>query len=171
MEYKKQEVTIFLSESNKIEDEPGAEALQTSLNAWNHIKKMDKLTVGDLLTCHLLIMGSLNPSIAGEFRTVDVYVGGAKGYPPHTINSAVERWLSEANLVNITDEIKENHIWFETIHPFQDGNGRTGRMVLLWQRQKAGLPLIIIKADSKHQYYYPWFTEARIIGKYKYKGE
>ena len=172
MEYSQQEVTIFLSESNKIENEPGAEALMTSLNAWNHIKKLDKLTIEDLLTCHLLIMSGIRPDIAGKFRTIDVYVGGAKGYPPHAIDKAVRQWIFHINneIVCTVDMIKETHIWFEIIHPFVDGNGRIGRMVLLWQRQKSGLPFIIIKADTKHQYYYPCFIEARMIGKYKYKG-
>lgn len=170
MEYQEKEVTTFLLESNKIENEFSAEALQTSLNAWNNIKKLDKIRIEDVLTCHLLIMGSLRPDIAGKIRTVDVYVGSAKGYPPHAIHQAIEDWLFTANTVNTIDKIKENHIWFEIIHPFADGNGRTGRMVLLWQNQKSRLPFAIIKADSKNQYYYPWFTEARAIGKYRYKG-
>lgn len=171
MEYTEKEVTFFLTESNKIEEEYSAGALQTSLNAWNHIKKSEFLTIEDLLTCHLLIMGSIRPDIAGKIRTVDIYVGGAKGHPPYALEHAIRNWLAFANNTNTIDKIKDNHIWFEIIHPFVDGNGRIGRMVLLWQSQKSGLPFAVIKADTKYENYYPWFVEARAIGKYKYKGD
>ena len=171
MEYTQEEVTKFILESNKIENVTGDDALQTSFNTWNHLRNLNKLTVENLLTCHLLIMGDINPAIAGKFRLVDAYVGSAKGYPPFAICSSIIAWLSVANTVDTIDEIKETHIWFEIIHPFADGNGRTGRLVLLWQSMKSGLPFAVIKADTRYESYYPWFTQARYIGKYKYKGD
>ncbi len=169
MGYPEEKVSIFIKESNAIELEYSKEAIHSSLNAWNHIRNLKKLTIEDLLTCHLLIMGNIRPDIAGKLRVVDAYVGNAKGYPPHAINQAIKEWLVTANTVDMIDEIKESHIWFEIIHPFADGNGRTGRMVLLWQSQKAVLPFAVIKADTKHENYYPWFAQARYIGKYRFK--
>jgi len=49
------------------------------------------------------------------------------------------------------------HINFEKIHPFIDGNGRIGRMLLNWQRVKLGLPVLVIK-ESEKQEYYKWFN-------------
>ena len=48
------------------------------------------------------------------------------------------------------------HAEFEKIHPFIDGNGRIGRMIMNWQRLKNGLPLLIIRESEKHEYY-RWF--------------
>jgi len=49
-----------------------------------------------------------------------------------------------------------DHIHFEKIHPFVDGNGRMGRILMNWQRVKVGLQPLIIWA-SERQAYYAWF--------------
>jgi len=54
--------------------------------------------------------------------------------------------------------IKEQHIAFETIHPYEDGNGRMGRLILNWQRVHCGLPILVIK-DSEKNLYYQWFED------------
>jgi Fic family protein len=48
---------------------------------------------------------------------------------------------------------KECHIKFEEIHPFEDGNGRVGRLIWAWQRRQMGLPLLIIFNREKQEYY------------------
>ena len=54
------------------------------------------------------------------------------------------------------EAIRQGHIDFETIHPFEDGNGRTGRMLMSWQRKKAGLEPLLIRASERWEYY-QWF--------------
>ena len=54
------------------------------------------------------------------------------------------------------EEIKKWHIMFEHIHPFEDGNGRTGRILMNIQRLKIGLPILIIYEKHKFKYY-DWF--------------
>lgn len=82
------------------------------------------------------------------------------------IKPEMEQWIVNANDVvqngkeepiHFLDElIRKHHIRFEKIHPFIDGNGRVGRMLMNWQRIKVGLPLLIIWEDEKSDYY-KWF--------------
>jgi Fic family protein len=51
------------------------------------------------------------------------------------------------------DKIAKFHLDFETIHPFNDGNGRIGRVMMNWQLQHEGFPNIIIRDKEKKTYY------------------
>lgn len=59
------------------------------------------------------------------------------------------------------DRIAKFHLDFETIHPFCDGNGRIGRVLICWQLRRLGFPLIIIR-DKEKQVYYKSFDDYRI---------
>src|SRR5699024_5513484 len=48
--------------------------------------------------------------------------------------------------------ILDTHIQFERIHPFSDGNGRTGRMVMMYSLLQEGFPSLIIEKETKAQY-------------------
>ena len=71
----------------------------------------------------------------------------------------IEEWVLEAR-------IKKDHVEFESIHPFVDGNGRIGRLLMNWERIKLGLPIIIIYEKSKGEYY-AWFREMTIVSRKK----
>lgn len=146
----------FLKESNAIEREYSKEALEDAKDAWALAKRhKGDIDIKLILKIHRQLMKTLNPRIAGKLRKVEVQVGYRVCMP----SKAVESHLKELcrQISNIEKEIKEWHILFEKIHPFEDGNGRTGRILMNIQRLKLGLPLLIIHEGKEQQEYYKWF--------------
>ena len=162
MKITKEEIE-FLKESNAIEDEYSEEALEDAKHACNFAKrhKHNKIDIHFIELIHHELMRRLNPRIAGKLRDCDVWVGGRKGYNPEEIEISLRDWCLGTNFKESIDEgtIKQDHIWFEKIHPFKDGNGRTGRILMNIQRLKIGLPLLIIHEGEEQMEYYKWFKE------------
>jgi len=99
-------------------------------------------------------------SDAGSFRTLQVRVGLDVKPPPGRVSAYMTRW--EISLFSsFSTLIKRNkekiawyyHDWFEAIHPFLDGNGRTGRLILNNARLLLGLPWLIVRFSKREQYY------------------
>lgn len=147
----------FLRESNKIEREYSEQAFDDAKDSWEYAVHKKKISMTQILEIHRRLMQNLNPNIAGKIREVDVYVGIRKCLEPHHIKKALKFLL---NIKPSTEEgIREWHIEFEKIHPFVDGNGRTGRILMNFQRLKLGLPLLIIHEGKEQFEYYNWFKD------------
>jgi Fic family protein len=146
--------------SNLIEniDDPTEDA--RSMRAWKYISKQPHIGIPELLETHRLItLKQLNKKEAGHFRTVAVWIGGYKIMPaPYLAQQMVYNLLMD--LMQRPKEIspKEAHIRFESAHPFIDGNGRTGRMLMWWHEQHIGQEPSLIPIE-KRQDYYQWFRE------------
>lgn len=150
-------VDEFLRESNAIEDVFGEEAFRDAKDAWGYLIKRKTMNQKVVKTVHKMLMWNqkLLPSELGHYRTVDVWVGGRIGKPPGLLSPLILEWCWE---VNNTDTWKEGHVKYEKIHPFIDGNGRTGRLFMNWQRIHVGLPILVIKNVEKNDYY-AWFAQ------------
>lgn len=154
----KQEIE-FLKESNAIEREYSEEALEDAIESWDYAKVFipsgRKIDIPMVKTVHEFLMKRLDLRIAGNIREVDVWVGGRKCLEPKYIEKELRFILGVSP--STEQGIKEWHILFEKIHPFEDGNGRTGRIIMNLQRLKIGLPISIIHEGKEQQEYYKWF--------------
>lgn len=122
-----------------------------------------KLTLNLILDLHRLLLSNINNNIAGRFRTGKewVRVGNHLGANPIFVGSLIQELVDNYNNdenLYFLDKIAYFHAEFETIHPFTDGNGRIGRVLINLQLMNLGLPPIIIQNKSKHTEYYPLFN-------------
>lgn len=158
-------VDFFLSESNAIEGVYDDDSLQQAKYAWEYLINEPKINGGVILKTHKILMlhQKLLPNERGYWRRCEVTIGGRMGKPWRYVPDLMAQWVERTQLQidypgsRIENDIKENHVAYETIHPFVDGNGRTGRMFLNYQRIKAGLPLLVIHNEGKSDHYYAWF--------------
>ena len=93
----------------------------------------------------------------GVYRRIPVRIIGAKHEPvqPYLIEPKMEQLLNDysASKDHIITKLARFHIEFEGIHPFIDGNGRTGRLLVNLELMKAGYPPIDIKFTDRIAYY------------------
>jgi Fic family protein len=160
----KEEVTEFLKESNAIEGVFGVGPFLDAKKAWDFLIAQPVLTKAVILETHRILMKNrpIEEKEKGFFRKVPVWIGGREGLNFLKIPEAIDEWLLDVETsLKIPgkegEHFKLDHIGYEKIHPFVDGNGRTGRMFMNWERVKVGLPILIIHEGEEQLAYYQWF--------------
>lgn len=119
--------------------------------ALRHIEKHAKkrrITHEDILRLHKIIADQvMDQGTAGRYRTIPVRVGDYVPPPPNDVSGLMfellEWWNTDSRDLSPVLSAAILHYRFEAIHPFADGNGRTGRALSLWEFYRRGF-------DSQH---------------------
>lgn len=149
--------------SNLIEGVSDPQEVLQSLKAWDFLCSQTHLDRNILLETHRIVMANLWPEIAGRLREVNVRVG--LSIKPHfmLVPQLLSHWLRDMDnairpefhhIRELHPQVK--HIDFENIHPFRDGNGRVGRLLMWWHQKMLGMDPLLIKYEDRESYY-SWF--------------
>lgn len=111
-----------------------------------------------ILRLHQMLIGGIDDKISGRFRQQGEYVRVGTHIAPaperveQMMDDLLVRYSSDLSSYFL-DRIARFHLDFETIHPFCDGNGRLGRVIMNFQFLQFGLPRVIIRNSEKERYY------------------
>jgi len=158
------ETALILQEGITIAEKPLKDHLEAIgyRDAFEYIltlvDKQSILTESVIRQIHSLVL--INDAASrGVYRNVPVWILGATHEPPqpYLVPVQMETLLTEYNdnkaARHILEAVALFHLRFEGIHPFIDGNGRTGRLILNFELMKAGFLPINIKFANRLHYY------------------
>jgi Fic family protein len=118
----------------------------------------DRLDEVLILLLHKMLITNINDDIAGRFRSegeyvrVGIYIAPAPEHVIKLIEKALQEHASDLESF-LVDKITKFHLDFERIHPFIDGNGRIGRVLMNYQFLQNDFPTIIVRNKDKKHYY------------------
>ncbi len=120
--------------------------------------KEQELNSDTLLSLHKMLISNIQDDIAGRFRRGNefVRVGSHIAPAPKEIESGLVKMFSQYHASaheNIVKRIAQLHLTFENLHPFNDGNGRIGRVINNYQLIREGFVPINIKFIDRTKYY------------------
>ena len=160
--------TRFIFETNTIGMSDGAVKVDDVVETANHFKCIDMvidsaahvLSEAFIKQLHATLKSGTSNSrqdwfAVGDYKKLPNEVGGMDTAQPEEVASQMKKLLSEynANKEKSFDDLLDFHYRFERIHPFQDGNGRVGRLVLFKECLRNNIVPFIIDADTKLYYY------------------
>lgn len=121
--------------------------------------KFDReVNVDFILLLHKMFMTNASDAIAGRFREDKEYVRVGTHIPPAPkkiqglLETLLELYKDNSDEYYV-DRIGKFHLEFESVHPFNDGNGRVGRVLINLQLIQLELPGIIVRDKEKKDYY------------------
>ena len=90
----------------------------------------------------------------GGWRMQQVFIRGAQHVPLTQVPGYMEQWIRYVNRAEADpiEHAARAHAGFEAVHPFLDGNGRTGRLLMNWMLLRAGYPPAIILVEERARY-------------------
>lgn len=120
------------------------------------VKDKAELSENVIKNIHFLVLADKKDD-RGVYRRIPVRIMGAHHEPvqPYLIMPKMEQLLADyrSSTEHIITKLARFHIEFESIHPFIDGNGRTGRLLVNLELMKAGYPPIDVKFTDRVAYY------------------
>ena len=171
------EQTRYIFETNTIDVENGSLNVDDVIETANHFRLVSliidnaksTLTQEFIKKLHLLLKNGTSDSrrdwfVVGDYKKLPNEVGGMNTTPPEEVSGKMKELLNEYNVKEekSLEDILDFHVKFEKIHPFQDGNGRVGRLIMFKECLKYNIIPFIIEDDLKMFYYRglaEWETE------------
>lgn len=169
--------TRYIYETNTIGVEAGTVNVDDIVETANHFRCTDLVidSAGQMLsepfikTLHRTLKNGTSDSrkdwfAVGDYKKIPNEVGGRDTTAPEEVSTEMKQLLASYNRKpdKTLEDLIAFHVAFESIHPFQDGNGRVGRLILFKECLKNGIVPFIIDEDLKLFYYrglHEWNTE------------
>lgn len=169
--------TRYIYETNTIGVEAGTVNVDDIVETANHFRCIDMVidSAGQMLsepfikTLHRTLKNGTSDSrkdwfAVGEYKKIPNEVGGRDTTAPEEVPTEMKQLLASYNRKpdKTLEDLIAFHVAFESIHPFQDGNGRVGRLILFKECLKNDIVPFIIDEDLKLFYYrglHEWNTE------------
>jgi Fic family protein len=158
----------------------GGKSLREHFEVTNHrdaifyveeiVAKQETLSEWQIRNIHALVLKGIDDGEAGRYRRENVVIAGASTTPPDFLHlpaemAALIEWDAQAAAMHPVARAAELHTRFVKIHPFVDGNGRTGRLLLNFELMKSGYPPAILRKEDRLAYY-DALDEACVTGDY-----
>ena len=160
--------TRYIFETNTIGIEKEVLNVDDVIETANHFRCIDMiidhaksaLTEKFIKELHLILKNGTSDSrkdwfVVGDYKKMPNEVGGMETALPEEVADRMKKLLSEYNNQEekALEDILDFHVKFERIHPFQDGNGRVGRLIMFKECLKYNIAPFIIEDNLKMFYY------------------
>ena len=162
------EQTRFIFETNTLGVTTENTRIDDIMETVNHFRCIDfiidhatdKITEPLIKQLHLILKSNTSDSrkewfAVGDYKRLANEVGDHETVEPKEVHKHMKALLAQYNALRKVelDDIIDFHVQFERIHPFQDGNGRVGRLILFWQCLQDRIVPFIITEDLRLYYY------------------
>ena len=162
------EQTRFIFETNTLGATSENTRIDDILETVNHFRCIDyvidhatdKVTEAHIKQLHRILKANTSDSqkdwfVVGDYKKLPNEVGEEKTVEPKSVHKHMAKLISDFNSKGTIslDDVIDFHVKFERIHPFQDGNGRVGRLLMLWQCLQNRIVPFIISEELRLFYY------------------